>query len=132
MVKAISKWPAVILVGPRQIGKTTLAHSLAARNPAIYLDLENPTDLLKVQDISDFYQSNKGKLIILDEVQRKPEVFGEIRGIIDAERRQGHTSGLFLFLGSASLDLLRQSSESLAGRTVTLELYPIDALEFDT
>lgn len=131
LTKAISKWPAVVLIGPRQIGKTTLAFAITAKRQSIYLDLENPTDLLKIQDVSTFYQPNSAKLIILDEVQRKPEIFGEIRGIIDAERRQRHTTGLFLFLGSASLDLLRQSSESLAGRTVTLELYPIDALEYD-
>jgi hypothetical protein len=86
--------------------------------------------LQKVQDIEAFHQANSDKLIILDEVQRLPDVFAPIRGLIDTERRRGHKNGHFLFLGSASIDLLRQSSESLAGRISYIELFPIDALEF--
>ncbi len=122
--------PSVALMGPRQVGKTTLAFIISEELPSLYLDLENRTDLQKVQDIAAFHQANSDKLIILDEVQRLPDVFAPIRGLIDAERRRGHKIGLFLFLGSASIDLLRQSSESLAGRISYIELFPIDALEF--
>ena len=122
--------PTVALLGPRQVGKTTLAFALGQHLPSVYLDLENRTDLAKVQDIEAFHRANRDKLIILDEVQRLPEVFAPIRGLIDAERRKGNRSGHFLFLGSASIDLLRQSSESLAGRISYIELFPIDALEY--
>lgn len=122
--------PTVALLGPRQVGKTTLAFALGKQLPSVYLDLENRTDLAKVQDIEAFHRANRDKLIILDEVQRLPEVFAPIRGLIDAERRKANRSGHFLFLGSASIDLLRQSSESLAGRIAYLELFPIDALEY--
>ena len=131
LVTALKRVPAIVLLGPRQIGKTTLAYAISERLPAIYLDLENPIDLQKIQDISAFHLENKHVLIILDEVQRKPEIFAELRSIIDAERRKGRKSGLFLFLGSASLDLLQQSSESLAGRIMTKELYPVDVLEYE-
>lgn len=122
--------PSVALMGPRQVGKTTLAFSLGEEIPSIYLDLENRTDLRKVEDIAAFQQANHGKLIILDEIQRLPDVFAPIRGLIDAERRKGNKTGHFLFLGSASIDLLRQSSESLAGRISYIELFPIDVLEY--
>lgn len=122
--------PSVALMGPRQVGKTTLAFTLADHTPSVYLDLENRTDLLKVQDIDVFHQANGNKLIILDEVQRLPDVFASIRGLIDAERRKGHKNRLFLFLGSASIELLRQSSESLAGRISYIELFPVDVLEY--
>ena len=122
--------PSVALMGPRQVGKTTLAFKISEEMPSLYLDLESSTDLQKVQDIEAFHQANSDKLIILDEVQRLPDVFAPIRGLIDAERRRGHRSGHFLFLGSASIELLRQSSESLAGRISYIELFPIDALEF--
>jgi len=122
--------PSVALMGPRQVGKTTLAFSLGEEIPSIYLDLENRTDLRKVEDIAAFQQANHDKLIILDEIQRLPDVFAPIRGLIDAERRKGNKTGHFLFLGSASIDLLRQSSESLAGRISYIELFPIDVLEY--
>ena len=113
--------PAVALMGPRQVGKTTLALSISAHIPAVYLDLENKTDLRKVEDIAAFHRENSDKLIILDEVQRLPEVFAPIRGLIDSERRRGNKTGHFLFLGSAAIDLLQQSSESLAGRISYLD-----------
>ncbi len=121
---------SVVLLGPRQVGKTTLAFALQQTLPGVYLDLENRTDLLKVQDIEAFHQANRERLIILDEVQRLPDIFAPIRGLIDAERRRGHRHGLFLFLGSAALHLLKQSSESLAGRLALAELFPVDALEY--
>lgn len=120
---------SVALLGPRQVGKTTLAFQLMKSMPSVYLDLENRTDLLKVQDLFTFHKENSDKLIILDEVQRLPEVFPTIRGIIDSERRKGNKTGHFLFLGSASIELLQQSSESLAGRISYLELFTINVLE---
>ena len=122
--------PCVTLMGPRQVGKTTLAFSINQHIPAIYLDLENKTDLRKVQNIAAFHRANSGKLIILDEVQRLPEVFAPIRGLIDLERRKGNKTGHFLFLGSAAIDLLQQSSESLAGRVSYIELFPFNVLEY--
>lgn len=127
---ALTWSPAIALIGPRQVGKTTLAIDVAKEIPSIYLDLEDNLDLTKVRDIPVFYQSNNDKLIILDEVQRLPEIFAPLRGIIDKERRRGNKTGLFLFLGSASIDLLKQSSESLAGRITYLELFPVDVLEY--
>ena len=82
----------------------------------MYLDLEDKLDLQKMQDISAFHTENRDKLIIMDEVQRVPQIFSSLRGIIDKERRRGHGYGQFLFLGSASMDLLQQSGESLVGR----------------
>jgi uncharacterized protein len=128
--RALAESPAVALLGPRQIGKTTLALEMAEMMPSVYLDLENKFDLQKVQDIAALHAGNAGKLFILDEVQRMPEIFASLRGIIDQQRRKGNRSGQFLFLGSASLHLLQQSSESLAGRIAYLELHPIDALEW--
>ena len=97
---------------------------------SIYLNLENNQDLLKAEDIFMFHRANNDKLIILDEVQQLPEIFIQIRGIIDTSRRSGNRNGLFLFLGSASKDLLKQSGESLAGRISYKELFPINILEF--
>ncbi len=103
---------------------------MAPFNRNIYLDLENRRDLQKIQDIEAFHVENSDKLIVLDEVQRLPEIFAPLRGIIDQERRKGNRAGQFLFLGSASIDLLQQSSESLAGRIAYMELYPIDVTEY--
>lgn len=121
---------AVALMGPRQVGKTTLAFKISETLSSVYLDLENSTDLRKVENIEAYYQANSDKLIILDEVQRLPEIFAPIRGLIDRQRRAGNKTGLFLFLGSASIELLRQSSESLAGRIAYIELFPIHVTEF--
>ena len=128
--EALSRSPSVALLGPRQVGKTTIALNISETTPSVYLDLENRTDLQKAQDIEAFHGENSDKLIVLDEVQRLPEIFTSLRGIIDKERRKGNKAGQFLFLGSASIDLLQQSSESLAGRIAYLELYPIDSLEY--
>lgn len=128
--EALTRSPSVALMGPRQVGKTTIAFRISESTPSIYLDLENTLDLQKVRDIVSFQDVNQKKLIILDEVQRLPEVFSPLRGIIDKERRKGNNAGQFLFLGSASIELLRQSSESLAGRIAYLELFGINLLEY--
>jgi len=128
--EALKRSPSVALMGPRQVGKTTIALNISETTPSVYLDLESRTDLQKVQDIEVFHRENSDKLIVLDEIQRLPEIFASLRGIIDQERRKGNRAGQFLFLGSASIDLLQQSSESLAGRIAYLELHPIDALEY--
>jgi uncharacterized protein len=127
---SLERSPSVALLGPRQVGKTTLALQIAELAPSVYLDLESSLDLQKVRDILSFHQANRGKLIILDEIQRLPEVFPHLRGIIDKERQKGNKAGQYLFLGSASIDLLKQSSESLAGRITFLELFGINALEY--
>ncbi|MFT3822270.1 MAG: ATP-binding protein [Chitinophagaceae bacterium] len=128
--EALQRSPSVALMGPRQVGKTTIALNISEITPSIYLDLENRRDLQRVQDIEAFHAENSDKLIILDEVQRLPEIFTSLRGIIDKERRKGNKAGQFLFLGSASIDLLQQSSESLAGRITYLELHAVDAMEY--
>jgi len=128
--QTLKRSPAVALLGPRQVGKTTLAFRISETTPAVYLDLEDRLDLQKVRDIQLFHAENREKLIILDEIQRLPEIFTPLRRIIDQERRKGNKAGQFLFLGSASLDLLKQSGESLAGRIAYLELFPIDLLEY--
>jgi predicted AAA+ superfamily ATPase len=130
LIERLRNASSVALLGPRQVGKTTLAFAISESIPSVYLDLEDSVDLQKAQNIAAFHRENRDKLIILDEVQRLPEVFREIRGLIDAERRRGNKTGHFLFLGSASIDLLRQSSESLAGRISYLELFPVCADEF--
>jgi len=127
---SLERSPSVALLGPRQVGKTTLALQIAESAPSVYLELESSLDLQKVRDILSFHQANRGKLIILDEIQRLPEVFPPLRGIIDKERQKGNKAGHFLFLGSASIDLLKQSTESLAGRITFLELFGINALEY--
>jgi predicted AAA+ superfamily ATPase len=93
----LSITPAVALLGPRQVGKTTLAYAMADKHDAVYLDLEDPLDMQKAKDIVAFQGTNSDKLIILDEVQRMPEIFAPIRTIIDKERRRGHKNAVFLF-----------------------------------
>jgi len=122
---------AVALMGPRQIGKTTLALEVSKTLDAVYRDLENPREQDQVKDIELFQQQYPDKLIILDEVQRTPEIFAPLRGIIDKRRRAGQRTGQFLFLGSASLELLSQTSESLAGRIAYAELSGLDVLEIE-
>ena len=127
--RRLEQFPAVALLGPRQVGKTTLALQLAATTPSLYLDLEASADLARISEPSLFLQRHADKLVILDEVQRLPGLFAELRGLIDAGRRQGQANGRFLLLGSASVELIRQSSESLAGRIAILELGGLHALE---
>lgn len=130
ILAALKRSPSVALMGPRQVGKTTIAFHIAGSLPSLYLDMERKLDLQKVQGIETFHEANRDKLIILDEIQRLPEVFTSVRGIIDQERRKGNKSGQFLFLGPASIELLRQSSESLAGRIAYRELFGINQLEY--
>ena len=123
---------SLALLGPRQVGKTTLAWEISHQLPSVYLDLENRLDRQKVANLEAFCEANPKQLIILDEVQHTPEIFAPVRGIIDAARRAGRRKAQFLFLGSASIDLLRQSSESLAGRISYIEMHPISTYEFST
>ncbi len=125
----LAQFPAVALLGPRQVGKTTLALQLANQQPSVYLDLEAPVDQARLSDPVLYLSSQAEKLVVLDEVQRVPELFGSLRGLIDAGRRIGRRSGRFLLLGSASVELIRQSSESLAGRISFLELGGLNLLE---
>ncbi|MCY3769853.1 MAG: ATP-binding protein [Gammaproteobacteria bacterium] len=127
--KGISRNPAVALLGARQVGKTTLARIMAGDRASIYLDLESPDDLAKLADPAEFLRENSDKLIVLDEIQRAPDLFMVLRGVIDNNRLQGRDSAQFLVLGSASMDLLRQSSESLAGRISHIEMTGLNVLE---
>jgi len=114
-------FPSVAVLGPRQCGKTTLAKKIVREQPnAIYLDLENPADLAKLREPELFFSQHSNQLICLDEIQRIPEIFAPLRAVIDSRNRNSQ----FLFLGSASRDLIRQSSETLAGRIAYLELTP--------
>ncbi len=125
----LNQFPAVVLLGPRQVGKTTLALQLAEKQPSIYLDLESDTDRAKLEETELYLSSHQDKLVVLDEVHRMPNLFSQLRGIIDQARRKGKKHGQFLLLGSASLDLMQQSSESLAGRVAYLELTTFDLIE---
>lgn len=126
----LSQFPAVVLHGPRQTGKTTLALAEKARQgDALYLDLELPSAQRQFDDPEAFLLAQRKRLVILDEVQRLPELFSVLRGIIDIRRRDGESAGQFLLLGSASGVLLQQASESLAGRVAQLELTPFLARE---
>lgn len=118
------------LVGPRQVGKTTLAHAVAAGRPSVYLDLENRTDRAKLGEPEVFLSRHADKLVVLDEIHRVPELFSSLRGIIDQGRREGKRTGRFLVLGSASIELLRQS-KSLAGRIAFVDMGPLNVLETD-
>ncbi|MEW6687478.1 MAG: ATP-binding protein [Pseudomonadota bacterium] len=123
---ALARAPAVAILGPRQCGKSTLARRIAAaRRDALYLDLERPSDRARLAEPELFLERHAGRLVCLDEIQRLPEIFAVLRSLIDARRRPGR----FLILGSASRELLRQSSESLAGRIAHFELTPFRADE---
>lgn len=126
---ALSDYPAVALLGARQVGKTTLARCIGDARGAIYLDIERPSDRLKLTDPEAYLSLHSQRLVILDEVQHMPELFPVLRSLIDEGRRAGQTTGRFLLLGSATGELLRQSGESLAGRVAYLELPPLQALE---
>ena len=119
--------PAVALLGPRQVGKTTLARAIAGElgPDALYLDLERPADRRKLEDADAYLRAAGRRLCVIDEVQRAPGLFEILRGVIDDRRAAGDRSGHFLLLGSASLDLMRQASESLAGRIAHVEMEPV-------
>ena len=139
----LALFPAVGILGPRQVGKTTLARAIADARAetsdgepgrsegGLYLDLENPADLSRLAEGSGYLEGVRDRLVVLDEIQRAPGLFRELRGIIDRRIRRGERAGQFLILGSASLDLLRQSGESLAGRIGYLELGPLDVREVE-
>ena len=133
LIQRLQQFPAVGLLGPRQVGKTTLAFAQKALYPdALYLDLELPSAQRQMDDPEAFLMSHAQQLVILDEVQRMPGLFGILRGVIDQRRRMGQASGQFLLLGSATGVLMQQSSESLAGRVAYVELPPLQAPEIFT
>src|SRR5690242_7385449 len=124
--EALDRQTAVALLGPRQVGKTTLAHEIGHESGALYLDLEAREDRAKLAEPALFLRGFEDRLVILDEIHRAPELFQTLRGLIDEGRRRGHRHGRFLILGSAAIDLLRQSSESLAGRIAYVDMGPLD------
>lgn len=119
----------MVLLGPRQVGKTTLARACLADREGIYLDLESQRDASKLSDPEDYLSQRESQLVVLDEIQRVPDLFPSLRSLIDDGRTRGLRAGRFLLLGSASLELIQQSSETLAGRIAYLELHPLDATE---
>lgn len=131
--QALQRAPAVVLLGPRQVGKTTLAFEVAQPD-GVYLDLESPEDRNKLSNVEQYLRARLDQLVVLDEVQRLPGLFEPLRGLIDQARRNGaanntRSEGLYLLLGSASLDLIQRSSETLAGRIAFVELSGLHRLE---
>jgi predicted AAA+ superfamily ATPase len=131
VARSLARSPVVALIGPRQVGKTTLAHAISAGGaPApVFFDLESPSDRARLADPEAALRALADRLVVLDEIQRLPDLFPILRVLVDEGRRAGRPHGRFLVLGSASVDLLRQSSESLAGRIEYIELAPLDLLE---
>ena len=127
LLDSMSYFPVLGLVGPRQVGKTTLAKYVSDKvgKESIYIDLENPRDIVKLSDPNLFFELNEDKCVILDEIQRQPELFAILRSMVDRNRIPGR----FLILGSASPELIRDSSESLAGRIAYEELAPFNLTE---
>jgi uncharacterized protein len=132
--RRLGQMPCVVLLGPRQVGKTTLAMSIQKEleGRAIYLDLENRADRARIAEPESYLAMHQDKLVILDEIHRAPELFSILRGQIDERRRMGRPTGHFLILGSAAIQLMRQSSESLAGRSVQLEMTPVQPTEISS
>ncbi|WP_079640303.1 ATP-binding protein [Sphingopyxis flava] len=130
--EALARQAAVAIIGPRQVGKTTLAQDIAEERPSVYLDLEAPEDRAKLADPALFLRSYEDRLVVLDEIHRAPEIFQTLRGLIDQGRRRGHRTGRFLILGSASIELLRQSGETLAGRIEYIDMAPLDLAEISS
>lgn len=127
--QALTRQASVALIGPRQVGKTTLALEIGQRHHAIYLDLESPEDRNKLANPAAFLSAFEDRLVIMDEIHRVPDLFLTLRGLIDQGRARGKRVGRFLLLGSASLDLLRQSGESLAGRISYIDMTPLTVQE---
>lgn len=129
VLSALNVQAAAVLLGPRQVGKTTLALEIAAQRPSVYLDLEREGDRQILTEPDLYLDEQTGKLVILDEVQQLPGLFQTLRGQIDRRRREGARTGQFLLLGSASNVLLQQSAESLAGRVRYIEMPPLQLTE---
>lgn len=129
ITELLGERPAVVLTGPRQVGKTTLALAVADARPSVYLDLEDPADSARLVDPSLYLGAHEDELVVLDEVQRAPELLPVLRSIIDRGRRDGRSTGRFLLLGSASIDVITRAGESLAGRVGIVELCSLDLLE---
>lgn len=125
VLSALESQAAVVLLGPRQVGKTTLALDIAEQRPSVYLDLERAADRQILAEPDLYLDEQAGTLVILDEVQQMPGLFSSLRGQIDMRRRKGFRTGQFLLLGSASNVLLHQSAESLAGRVSYIEMPPL-------
>lgn len=125
--ESLTFFPVVSIIGPRQVGKTTLAKQIISESakPTLYLDLEIQSDLYKLNDAELFLSKHSDYLIVIDEVQNKKELYPLIRGLVDQQRQPAR----FLLLGSASPELIRDSSESLAGRIAYHQLYPFDLTE---
>ncbi len=126
---ALSQQAAVALIGPRQVGKTTLALAIGEEQNALYIDLEDVQEREKLTNPAAFLAAHEDRLVILDEIHRAPDLFLTLRGLIDKGRRKNKRTGRFLLLGSASMDLLRQSGESLAGRISYIDMTPLTVLE---
>jgi predicted AAA+ superfamily ATPase len=120
ILNALKSYPVVALLGPRQSGKSTLAKEIIAKRPSVYLDLQSRSDFNKLNEPELFLEGHRDELICLDEIQLKPDFFSYLRSEVDSYRK----SGRFLILGSASRDLIRQSSETLAGRIAYIDLTP--------
>ena len=132
LVNSLKKVPVVALLGPRQVGKTTLSLEILKNDigkPVEYMDLELDSNRIKLDDAESYLRTFANKLLIIDEVQLKPDIFKTLRGLIDSRKRAGESATQFLLLGSASRDLLQQTSESLAGRIRYLELNPFSIPE---
>lgn len=132
LYNGLRRQAAVALIGPRQVGKTTLARMIAESQNGLYLDLESPQGRAKLADPEFFLRQYADRLVILDEIHRVPELFQPLRGIIDEGRGNNQGTGRFLLLGSASMDLLKQSGESLAGRIEYVDMNPLGCLEAPT
>ena len=126
---ALRRQAAVALIGPRQVGKTTLALAIGEARGALYLDLEDRDDRNRLAEPALFLDNVEDRLVILDEIHRMPDLFQPLRGVIDRGRRRGRGKGRFLILGSASIDLLQQSGETLAGRIAYVDMAPFAVLE---
>ncbi len=126
---ALETQPAVVLLGPRQVGKTTLALEIAASRSSVHLDLESPQDRQILSEPELYLREQAGRLVVIDEVQLMPGLFATLRSQIDTRRRAGHRTGQFLVLGSVSNALLHQSAESLAGRVSYQELTGLNLIE---
>ncbi|MDR4517276.1 MAG: ATP-binding protein [Nitrosomonas sp.] len=132
LIRILGVMPVVALLGPRQVGKTTLALEITQDNigkPVSYLDLELDSDFSKLADPENYLRRFENQLLIIDEVQLKPDLFRILRGLVDIRKRAGERNAQFLLLGSASRDLLQQTSETLAGRIQFLELKPLSIVE---